>query len=231
MKRGCLTALVVLGVIIGGIVLWYKSSFPTYTYRYRIIVNVDTPDGVRSASSVIEVRIQTQPKVGDVGAYYHHVRGEAVFVDLGNGKNIIALLAGGPNGSYVDYPQYVVPGHFGGGYSDEILRGYVNLTGGWALPLNEPKRLPTFVTFTDLNDPLSARVVPPNQFESVFGPGTRLRDVTIEMTKDDVTRRIEGKIGWIGKYDLETSFERRLRETGSGGGGSLTPGLNLRRNN
>ncbi len=230
MKRGCLTALVVIAAIIGIAVLFYKISFPAYTFRYRMTLNVETPDGVRSGSSVIEIKIQTQPKVGDVGAYYHRVRGEAVFVDLGSEKQVIALLASGPNGANVDYPQYVVPSHFGGGYSHEILRGYANLAGSWPLSLNEPNRLPTLVTFTDLNDPMSARVVPPDQFESVFGTGIRLRDVSIEMTKDDVTRGIKSKVSWIGNYEFETDFERRLRQF-SGGGGSLTPGMNLTRGN
>ena len=30
--------------------------------------------------------------------------------------------------------------------------------------------VPTFVTFSDLNDPKTARVVRPDQFEQVFGP-------------------------------------------------------------
>ena len=50
---------------------------------------------VHSGSSVIEVRIVTQPHLVPA-LYAPHVRGEAVFVGLGEGRNVIALLAAGP---------------------------------------------------------------------------------------------------------------------------------------
>lgn len=192
MKLGCLTALVVVAGIIGFGWLAYRSSFPTYTYRYRMIVNVETPDGLRSASSVIQVSWRKQPQLlVPVPPYHPSAEGEAVFVDLGNGRNLIALLAGGVNGADVDYVIHA-PQHASGlDFSEASKPRLPYLTGRWTLPEG---KLPTFVTFTDLNDPLSARVMPPDQFESVFGPGIRLRDVTIEMTKDDVTRGIEGKL-------------------------------------
>lgn len=196
MNRGCLTALVVVAAIIGGGVLWYRSAFPTYTYRYRIIVNVETPEGVQSASSVIEINEVFQPRIGDSPSSQSQVRGEAVFVDLGNGKNVVALLAGGQNGAGVDYPWGIVFKTFKiDGNNHDMLRAMESSTERRVLSWDH---YPTFVTFTDLKDPLSARVVSQGQFESVFGPGTRLRDVTIEMTKDDVTRGIEKKLPWWG---------------------------------
>ena len=56
MKRGCLTALVVIAAIVigGGVAVWYTVMRPTiYNYRYRMTVNVETPQGVRSGMSVI----------------------------------------------------------------------------------------------------------------------------------------------------------------------------------
>ncbi len=40
------------------------------------------------------------------------VIGEAVFVDFGQGRNVIALLAAGQNATDVDFPEYVVGKHF-----------------------------------------------------------------------------------------------------------------------
>lgn len=195
MKRGCLTALVVLAAIIGAAVLFYKISFPTYTFRYRMIVNVDTPDGVRAGASVIEINEVFQPQLLAMTPSYSKVMGEAVFIDLGNGKSVIALLASGPNGAGVDYPQGIIFTTFKlDGANKALLERFQSSTERRVLSWD---RYPTFVTFTDLKDPLSARVVAQSEFESVFGPGTRLRDVTIEMTKDEVTRGIEKKLPWL----------------------------------
>ena len=89
--------------------------------------------------------------------------------------------------------------------------------------------MPTFVTFADLNDPKTARVVSPKDFEGVFGPGVQLKRVEIEMTRERITRGIDRRIPWIGNYTLETDFERKLRAADRGLGPSITPGLNLKR--
>ncbi len=58
-------------------------------HKYRLTVEVKTPEGVKSASGVMSVH----PDRG----YSRHgqtaTRGDAVFVDLGGGKNLVALLA------------------------------------------------------------------------------------------------------------------------------------------
>lgn len=59
--------------------------------------------------------------------------------------------------------------------------------------------MPTFVTFNDLSDPKSARVVRPAKFPQVFGGHLSLPRVTIEMTSDLVTQGIAKKLSWWGK--------------------------------
>src|ERR1019366_2551284 len=58
-------------------------------HKYRLTVEVETPEGVKSASAILSVH----PDRG----YSRHgrtsTRGDAVLVDLGGGKNLIALLA------------------------------------------------------------------------------------------------------------------------------------------
>ena len=58
------------------------------TYRYRMTVEVETPEGLRSGSTVIEVKNGSGP-TGGVGS---SVRGEAVAVDLGARGILFALL-------------------------------------------------------------------------------------------------------------------------------------------
>lgn len=109
-------------VIVVGLYLAYKLVYPTYTYRYRMVVEVDVRGETKSGASVIEVSLSKQPKfLPEVPSVATTVRGEAVFVDLGDGRNVIALLASGPNGTDVDYPQHVVPLHFNLSYADGDL--------------------------------------------------------------------------------------------------------------
>ncbi len=61
------------------------------TYRYRMTVEIDTPQGVRTGSSVIEVATSQGSGVPNRNLGYR-VRGEAVAVDLPARQTVFALL-------------------------------------------------------------------------------------------------------------------------------------------
>jgi hypothetical protein len=112
-----------------------------------------------------------------------------VYVDLGEGRNVTALLASGPNATNVDYPAHVIPAHFNLSYDDKDLRKYSRLTGRWKLEagLSGASGLPTFLTFINPNDPKSAYTLSPGEFGQAFGAKVHLKNVWIEMTTDPVT--------------------------------------------
>ncbi|RAI37110.1 hypothetical protein CH340_00970 [Rhodoplanes serenus] len=192
-------------------VLWLGSaiayeSWHTYTHRFRLIIEVDDHGVSKSASSVIQVTVVEKSNwVPQTGGVYRFVRGEAVFLDLGDGRNVIALLGLGPTGERdIDNLAALAFGRDRPFWQREApsWRGRVGL------PL-----IPTLVTFTDLNDPKSARVLRPSDFESVFGPGVRFKSAEIEMVPsgiwpfgtigwprllagEPVTRGIEAKLPW-----------------------------------
>ena len=58
-------------------------------HKYRLTVEVDTPDGLKAASGVLSVH----PDRGYSRRGHTATKGDAVFVDLGDGKNLVALLA------------------------------------------------------------------------------------------------------------------------------------------
>jgi hypothetical protein len=220
-------SVVVFGLIALCVVGWYMVDFPTHSYRYRMTVNVDVDGQTRSASSVIEVRLRKQDRVPTPGLPVHpSVTGEAVYVDLGAGRNVTALLASGKNASNVDYPYQIVPELARPSFGDRALLEFSTLTGRWDLP---EKDMPAFVTFQNLADPTTARIVRPDEFDQIFGPQVRLSGVVIQMTKDPVTQTIQKIFPWIGNYLVETEFERTLRKAERGGGPAMTPGMNLRR--
>jgi hypothetical protein len=169
-------------LLIGNGVVWYMLAYPAYTYRYRMTVEVIADGALRRGASVVEMRT-TDYKVGlpETKGVRHRVRGEAVFVDLGNGRNLIATLGFGPNGSEDRIGSLVhiafLPSHPRLQVEDlATLTGTAPLTGNL---------IPTLVTFADLNDPKTARVVRPGEFEQVFGPDVHFRRAFIEMVPAD----------------------------------------------
>jgi hypothetical protein len=182
----------------------YKLLYPTYTYRYRLSVEVETPDGLRSGSSVIEVRYEMFPELLTERDHISRVFGEAVFVDLGQGKNLIGLLASGPIGEDVDYPSGVVLQAFKLDGNDPNtpkrlprLQGRRDLDIYHSSQYEVTKRfLPTFVTFSDLKDLSTAKIAPPGLFDEIFGVGFRLHNISVEMTNDPVTSGIERQMPW-----------------------------------
>jgi hypothetical protein len=75
---------------------------PVYKHRYRLTIAVDTPDGRKTGSSVIEASHTISTSLATRGSGVTGVRGEAVYVDLGQGRQVIALLAVG-----IDMQEYL----------------------------------------------------------------------------------------------------------------------------
>lgn len=176
-------------LLIGGGFIWYKLAYPAYTYRFRLSIAVEVGGETKVASSVIEVRVITQPLSPVVSPIRNEISGEAAFLDLGAKGNVVVLLGCNPGGTE-DCVGTLVPNEFGiGGVENlarlETLRGSRELFG---------THVPTLVTFRDLNDPKSGRVVPTDKFQQIFGPDVHFKRMWIEMTKDPVTRGIEQKM-------------------------------------
>jgi len=158
-----LAIFVAIGVVL---YLGVTFAFPSYTHRYRLTIEIDTPEGVRSGSSVIEVTRKDVRLLRFGGARYtFHERGEAVFVDLGGGRNVIALLATGPHGQNVDQMVSLPIEAYGYYKWDEDawahrakMQGLVEL---------KPQLIPTLVTMTEPSDPKTAQVIYANDFQEI----------------------------------------------------------------
>jgi hypothetical protein len=181
---------ILLAVIVVGIFA-YQVAYPTTVYRFRITVNVDTPRGLKTGSSVLEVRHRTYPAWTTLGnnTGASTLIGEAVFVDLGMGSdgrriNVVALLAQGQRAEHVDFqllPGIAFAPHWRGQFKHiGSAREVSELPVGTRTEL-QGNLIPTLVSFSNSSDPNTARVVSPSDFESVFGSGTRLQNVEIEI--------------------------------------------------
>ena len=93
-------------------------------HKYRLTVEVETPAGRKSASGVLAVH----PDRGYSRGGHTRTVGDAVFVDLGAGKNLVALLAHIDGKLDLDAINYVA------------LRAYT-AAGGKRVSFNEMNRL------------------------------------------------------------------------------------------
>ena len=73
---------------------------PVYVHRFKLILQADVAGVLRSSASVIEVRTtRYQSRLAEASGVRHEVFGDAVFLDLGNGRNVIGLLGFDPHGT------------------------------------------------------------------------------------------------------------------------------------
>jgi hypothetical protein len=188
-------------------------SGPVYSYRYRLTIEVETPDGLKSGSSVIETSIEDRSDTwGPPSARGLIIRtkGEAAFVDLGQGRHVIALLATGPTAQGDPDFSGPVPRVFK--VRNVAEYGRLNQQKGrFPVPID---LIPTFVTFDDLNDPTTASVVRPDEFEKTFGHGTRFKHAWVEMTNDPLTDEIETKLAGIVAKLREAAKTSRIERFG-----------------
>jgi hypothetical protein len=212
---------IVVAVVVG-LCIAFAFAFPTYTHRYRLTVEIDTPEGVRRGSSVIEIKRKDYRWLLLVpGRYEFSVRGEAVFVDLDGRRNVIALMAHGPRGENVDQMTSLAIEAYGYPKWDEAAwAGRAKMQGSVEL---KPPLVPTLVTFSDINDPKSARVVLPGEVEQVLGPGARFKAAWINMTSDPVTQEIERKLPWWNGPGRPAADARRAWLAGETAGPALGP--------
>lgn len=156
------------------------------SYQYRITVEVDTPQGLRSGSSVWETTAWQGSGIPD-SAIRSREKGEAVAVDLPNGT-LFALLRDPELGW--DYATGLVEGHLSVHPGSDAVMGK-----DWkenrrrianAKPAFElyPDEYPLLVRFQDVGVPASIEQVNPNDLAASFGPGVRLRRITVAVTDE-----------------------------------------------
>jgi hypothetical protein len=172
-------------------------------HKYRLAVEVETPGGVKSASGVMSVH----PDRGYSRKGSTLTKGDAVLVDLGGGKNLVALLTHiDDNNLELDGMNYVALRAFNAAGRKTSFNELNRISG--AVPVTG-SLVPVLATFTDINDPATMRVIKPDDLEAAFGKGFRLRSVIAEAVPNGfwpldfggalgapVTRGIEAKLPW-----------------------------------
>jgi len=213
------TKWIIAAAMLGAIWLAWNVAYPSGTWRYKITVEVETPEGIKTGLAVREVTFQRMPHpLPHMKSASSRLKGEAVVVDLGKRGVLFALINGYKIG--VDHaellPFYIFSFPKNGPTSREGLGYYSNLKAG---PKElEPQYYPVLVRFRDMNDPKTVEsllemekcpghhgageplCVQKDRFEEAFGEGVKVKAVTIEMTDEPITTGIVKWLHWLPNY-------------------------------
>ena len=174
------------------------------SFRYKLALAVDTPEGVKTGYSVVEVDAWdvSIPARGTMS----RAKGEAVYVDLGEGARPLVAAMG---------PYRPQKGGFRWGEGKPDIDGLLRLYGEPAKSeetlIDRMRRLarmrgprvltasdlPDLVTFADVNEPKSVLRVDPHDLPAALGPEVKWNSITIAITNELVTTGIEKKLPWL----------------------------------
>ena len=196
-------------------------------HKYRLAIEVETPQGTKRASGVMAIH----PDRGYNRGGHTRTAGDAIFVDLGGGKNLVALLAHIDKSVEFEDISYVALRAYKAAGRNVSFNEMSRLTG--AVPVKGTV-IPVLVAFSDPADPGTARVVPPDGVEAALGKGIRLRGLSAEVVPnglwpldfggplgDPVTRGIEAKLPWLNGADNPAG--RALTAAGLQAGEAVDP--------
>ncbi len=216
--KGCLGAFAIfVGIAVVGIAYWL-INYPTIHVRYRLTLEVQDGDEIKSGTSVISVTYNIYPdsfeSLGGPSSY-RPVVGYAPTVDLGT-KGLLFLtfvnadrsppqwiernkqlqcplydIACVPFAAY-DEPGTGVP--IIESQQKAALYDLLHQSGPRDVPFTI---LPQLARFADLNDQHSYMSVSPFNLAASFGPGVELKRVVLELTSDPITPAPEIWPEWL----------------------------------
>lgn len=190
------TAIRLAVVVAATVLLAACDLFPkTWQWNQKLTLEVATPQGIRSGSAVTHVSWQD---VNAVGNYPSSYSGEATVVEVAPGRYLFALI--GEKSKYI--AQYTFHEQFGTSRADyqKLLPEIEKFRGTADVPRD---RYPLLVTFADIADPKTVQKVDPDNLAASFGPGVSLKRITLEITDEKVTQKIETLLPWLEKVGRE----------------------------
>lgn len=231
----CRRSILALAIGAAGAVVIGACATRMRSYRYRMTVEVETPEGLRSGSSVMEVGgyINSQFAPGEArGRSVQHVTGEAIRVAMPGGKMLFALMVSDRDADYMASAALTAAATESW-YRQKLSRQerQYRLDRFLSVPRAIPRiyrrtpskigifdNYPIFVTFGDRGDPQSLKRVDPDNLSATFGNGVRLKRITVQLTDDPVTRQIRRYLPWIDraeKFNFPPEFQAQNQTFGT----------------
>lgn len=169
---------------------------------------------MRTGASVIEVseRETGRYSIPSPGSVVTKVHGQAAAVDLPGGRTLFALLKSDDDPEWAGRVLFYVIDQQTKesriANDDDFavdMERVINLQGVRPLPrFTDPlpwgskvSGYPTLVTFSDIHDPATVKRVDPDDLAAAFGPGVKLKRLTVERTDAPVTSGIHMRLTWL----------------------------------
>lgn len=205
-------------VLLAALVIGDQVRINRPGHKYRLTIEVETPEGVKSASGVMAVF----PDRGYSRGGQTRTRGDGVFVDLGAGKNLVALLAQTDKSVDLDGMNYLALRAYRAAGREVSFNGLSKMTG--VAPVTGAL-IPVLLTFANPADPRSAHAVASDDPEKALGKGFRLHAISVEAVPngfwpldfggslgEPVTRGIEARLPWLSHQDDSAAVALRAAE-------------------
>lgn len=190
-----------------------SAEYPSAKIRYKMTVEVETPEGIKTGSAVREISMVSRPKrMGEMNDTHIRLeKGEAVVVDLGERGVLFATLGSSMDGAIESLVNAFPSDCPEGNYSRCGIRHYSSIKEGAKTEL-PAKHYPPLFTFKNMQDPMSVvgvrdRVPCPGSsndcatyslfMEGAFGEGVKLKSVIMEITSQKPTKEVDKWLPWL----------------------------------
>lgn len=177
-------------------------------YKYRLTVTIDTPNGARSASSLLSVRPNRGYGGSGSGSSAPRTTGEAVVVPLPANRAVVALLAFGAKGQDFEEASFLPMRALAAEGRRIQFRDTKTLT-GTRVAVQGGER-PVMILLNNAGDPSSASRIMSEDGAAELGSGYRITSVSVEVVAagfwpldfggalgEPVTRNIAKTLPWL----------------------------------
>lgn len=175
----------------------------SHSWRQKTIIEVETPNGVVSGGSILDVSIRFyadwETELANQTGSSSGSRGESSVVEVMPGKYLVALTASttwSASGAALNAAAN------GARIKTTAERtALLKLLEAGMSPHYLTEEWPTFVTFDDVNDPTSIRLIKGSDLSSVFGVGYSIKGISIQTGFDlRQDQEITSIFPWLCRY-------------------------------
>ena len=174
-------------------------SYDTSSYRFRLTIEVDTPQGLRTGSTVYQIEAgRNWAPLPDMNSRYIRTYGEAASVDLGNGAKLFSLLKTTSQFeelsglSLVSLDKHYLKDEYDPIDAAERLDDADSARA--VVPIED---YPLLVAFPDPSDHTSMVMVDPRDAAATLGPRYAIQRIVVELTDDPVPDTIKQQLPWL----------------------------------
>jgi hypothetical protein len=175
------------------------SPWENYGFNYSLSIRALVGGRLVEGRSVIHTGWHWQFLAGldDLPKYVARTTGDAVTLELGEGKKLFGLIT----------PPFDMSG-FRAQRVDEVLQPYADGQSGDEVPYGSMARLqgeypvpqdhwPVVVRFRDVRKPDTIEILDPLRLPDDYGPSSRITSVSLKVTDDPVTFHIDQDLPWL----------------------------------